>query len=300
MLKYNTKINFCYRIHINMSYIDYYQVLGIDKNASDDEIKKAYRKQARKYHPDVNQGNKAAERKFKEVNEAHEVLSDASKRQKYDQYGSNWKNGGDSFTYDNEGFDSQYFSDFFNNMFGGGGGFGGNFRQRSRGEDLVADLSLNLRDVYQTHKRTLELNDKSLRITIPAGATDGQKIRLKGQGKPGIRGGEDGDLYLTFRIKPDPVFERNGNDLRADVPLDLYTALLGGEIEVETMGGNVKIKVKPETANGTKMRLRGKGFPVYKQEGDYGDLYISLQVALPTDLSDTEKALFQELARLRR
>ena len=285
-----------------MSYIDYYQVLEVNKNASNDEIKKAYRKQARKYHPDVNQGNKAAERKFKEVNEAHEVLSNANKRQKYDQYGSNWKNGGygdDPFTYDNEGFDSQYFSDFFNNLFGGGGG-GGNFRQRTRGENLVADLSLDLRDVYKTHKRTLELNGKSLRITIPAGVTDGQKIRLKGQGKPGIRGGESGDLYLTFRLKPDAIFERNGNDLRADVPIDLYTALLGGEIEVEAIGGNVKIKLKPETANGTKMRLRGKGFPVYKQDDDYGDLYINLQVTLPTQLSDTEKALFEQLAQLRK
>lgn len=290
-----------------MSYIDYYQVLGVNKGANETEIKKAYRNQARKYHPDVNQGNKAAERKFKEVNEAYEVLSDAEKRRKYDQYGSNWKNmgtGGDPFTYDSEGFDSQYFSDFFNNLFGGagGGGFGGGRRTRqARGENMVADLELNLRDVYETHKHTLDLaNGKNLRITIPAGVSDGQKIRLKGQGAPGAFGGEKGDLYVTFRIKPDPVFERKGADLYADVPVDLYTILLGGTIEVETLGGNVKIKLKPETANGTKMRLKGKGFPVYKQEGDFGDLYITLKVALPTDLSEAEKNLFQHLADMRK
>ncbi|WP_299458995.1 J domain-containing protein [uncultured Microscilla sp.] len=287
-----------------MSYIDYYQVLGVSKNASEAEIKKAYRNQARKYHPDVNQGNKEAERKFKEVNEAYEVLSNTEKRSKYDQYGSNWKNagaGGDSFTYDGEGFDSQYFSDFFNDLFGGGGGFGGGRRTRStRGENMVAELELNLRDVYQTHKRTLDINGKSLRVTIPAGIDDGQKIRLKGQGAPGAFGGEKGDLYITFRIHPDPVFERKGADLYADVSVDLYTALLGGNIEVETLGGNVKIKIKPETANGTKMRLRGKGFPVYKQADDFGDLYITLKVVLPTDLSEAEKTLFTHLAELRK
>lgn len=290
----------------NMSYIDYYQVLGVSKDASETEIKKAYRNQARKYHPDVNQGNKAAEKKFKEVNEAYEVLSDAEKRRKYDQYGSNWKHagaGGDPFTYNNEGFDSQYFSDFFNNLFGGAGpgGFGGNRRTRqSRGENLVADLELDLRDVYETHKRTLELNGKNLRITIPAGVSDGQKIRLKGQGASSPFGGEKGDLYVTFRIKPDSKFERKGADLHTEVPVDLYTALLGGNIEVETLGSNVKIKLKPETANGTKMRLKGKGFPVYKQEGDFGDLYITLKVSLPTNLSEAEKNLFQHLAELRK
>ena len=288
-----------------MNYIDYYKVLGISKSASEDEIKKAYRKQARKYHPDVNPDNKEAERKFKEVNEAYEVLSDATKRQKYDQYGSNWKQadqfgGSGPFTYDDgDGFDGQYFSDFFNNLFGGG--FRGGFGNRSfRGEDLTSELALDLRDVYQTHKHTIVLGEKQLRITIPAGVTDGQKIRLKGQGGESMRGGEKGDLYLTFRIRRDPVFERNGNDLHTNVSVDLYTALLGGTVEVNTLGGKVKVKLKPETANGTKMRLKGKGFPVYKQGGDFGDLYITLQVALPTKLSQEEKILFQTLADLRK
>ena len=286
-----------------MNYINYYNVLGIDKSASDDEIKKAYRKQARKYHPDVNPDNKEAERKFKEVNEAYEVLSDATKRQKYDQYGSNWKHadqfGGGPFTYDSQGGDAQYFSDFFNNLFGGG--FRGGFGNRSfRGEDLTSELALDLRDVYQTHKHTIVLGEKQLRITIPAGVTDGQKIRLKGQGGEGMRGGEKGDLYLTFRIRRDPVFERNGQDLHANIPVDLYTALLGGTIEVNTLAGKVKVRLKPETPNGTKMRLKGKGFPIYKQEGDFGDLYITLQVELPTKLSNEEKALLEQLAALRK
>lgn len=286
-----------------MNYIDYYQVLGISKQASDDEIKKAYRKQARKYHPDVNPDNKEAERKFKEVNEAYEVLSDSSKRKKYDQYGNDWKHadqfqGGDPFTYGNA--DSQYFSDFFNNLFGGSG-FRGSFGNQSfRGEDYTSELALDLRDVYQTHKHTIVLGEKNLRITIPAGVTDGQKIRLKGQGGEGMQGGERGDLYLTFRIKPDPIFERKGNDLHAKVPVDLYTALLGGQIAVETLAGKVKIKLKPETPNGTKMRLKGKGFSVYKQTGDFGDLYITLQVMLPTQLSPEEKTLFETLAQLRK
>ncbi|OJJ17545.1 molecular chaperone DnaJ [marine bacterium AO1-C] len=286
-----------------MNYIDYYNVLGVNKGATQSEIKKAYRKQAQKYHPDLNPDNAEAERKFKEVNEAYEVLSDATKRQKYDQYGSNWKQadqfgGSGPFTYEGEGFDSQYFSDFFNNLFGGG--FRGGFGNRSfRGEDLTSELALDLRDVYQTHKHTIVLGEKQLRITIPAGVTDGQKIRLKGQGGEGMRGGEKGDLYLTFRIKRDPVFERNGQDLHTNVSVDLYTAMLGGTIEVNTLGGKVKVKLKPETANGTKMRLKGKGFPVYKQEGDFGDLYITLQVKLPTKLSQEEKTLFQTLADLR-
>lgn len=286
-----------------MNYIDYYQVLGISKQASDDEIKKAYRKQARKYHPDVNPDNKEAERKFKEVNEAYEVLSDTSKRKKYDQYGSDWKHadqfqGGDPFTYGNA--DSQYFSDFFNNLFGGGGFRGGFGNQSFRGEDYTSELALDLRDVYQTHKHTIVLGEKNLRITIPAGVTDGQKIRLKGQGGEGMQGGERGDLYLTFRVKPDPIFERKGNDLHTKVPVDLYTALLGGQIAVETLAGKVKIKLKPETPNGTKMRLKGKGFPVYKQAGDFGDLYITLQITLPTQLSQEEKTLFETLAQLRK
>lgn len=287
-----------------MNYINYYKVLGVDKGASASEIKKAYRKQAQKYHPDLNPDNKEAERKFKEVSEAYEVLSDATKRQKYDQYGSNWKHadqfgGGGPFTYNSDNFEGQYFSDFFNNLFGGG--FNGGFGNRSfRGEDLSSELALDLRDVYQTHKHTIVLGEKQLRITIPAGVTNGQKIRLKGQGGEGMRGGERGDLYLTFRIKPDPVFERKGSNLYAKVSVDLYTALLGGDIAVDTLAGKVKVKLKPETPNGTKMRLKGKGFPVYKQAGDFGDLYITLQVELPTKLSLEEKTLFQTLADLRK
>ena len=303
-----------------MAFIDYYQVLGLSKTASTEEIKKAYRKLARKYHPDMNPNDKEAERKFKEANEANEVLSDPEKRKKYDAYGENWKHadeiekqrqqqgsagyggfgGGDPYTY-SQGFEGQDFSDFFEQMFGrqAGGGFGGGGGRRSsqfKGQDLEASLSLNLRDIYRTQKQTITVNGKQVRITIPAGIANEQKIKLKGYGGPGMNGGPAGDLYITFHIQEDRQFKRINNDLFATVPIDLYTALLGGEVLVDTMDGQVKIKVKPETQSGSKMRLKGKGFPVYKNEGVFGDLIVTFEVKLPTNLSDKQKELIKQLA----
>ncbi|WP_332020722.1 J domain-containing protein [Kaistella sp.] len=306
-----------------MAYIDYYKILGIDKNASAEDIKKAYRKLARKYHPDVNPGDKEAERKFKEINEANEVLSHPENREKYDKYGEHWKHGEEyekarqqqqhskqSESYggfsDADFGEGEDFSDFFQSMFGGGAGSGfgrsarGSTSGKFRGQDISAELNLHLRDAATTHQQTFEINGKKVRITIPAGIADGQKIKLKGHGSPGYNGGPNGDLYITFNIAEDPHFKRNGDQLSAEVIVDLYTAVLGGEVIVKTLDGSVNLKVKPGTQNGTKARLKGKGFPVYKKEGEFGDLVVTYHVKIPTNLSEKEKDLFQQLKDLQR
>ncbi len=291
-----------------MAYIDYYQVLGVDKTASQDDIKKAFRKLARKYHPDLNPNDATAKDKFQAINEANEVLSDPEKRKKYDEYGEHWKHA-DEFEAQKRaqqqagaggfggfgGQDADGFSDFFEQMFGhrtrGGGGANTGFR----GQDFHADLNLSLRDAAQTHKQILTVNGKNVRITIPAGVANGQVIKLKGYGGEGINGGPAGDLYITFVIAEDPVFKRLGDELYVDVDIDLYTALLGGEKLVDTLDGQVKLKVKPETQNGTKVRLKGKGFPVYKKEGRFGDLIVTYSVKLPTNLTEQQKELFRKI-----
>lgn len=299
------------------AFIDYYQILGIGKDADEKAIKKAYRKLARKYHPDLNPGDQEAEKKFKEVNEANEVLGNPENRKKYDKYGKDWEHAdeiekqrraqqqyqsaGRSRDYSKGGGDAD-FSDFFESMFGGQSSAGGGdpFGRRSprfRGQDFHASLSLKLSDVYQTQKQTVVVNGKNLRFTIPAGIKDQQEIKIKGQGGQGVNGGPAGDLYIRFDIVNDTPFHREGDDLYLEVPLDLYTALLGGEITVETMDGKVRLKVKPETDNGAKVKLKGKGFPVYKKEGNFGDLYLTYQVVLPKNLTEEEKALFRQLAK---
>ena len=302
-----------------MAYIDYYKILGVDKNASQDDIKKAFRKLARKYHPDLNPNDPSAKDKFQEINEANEVLSDPEKRKKYDEYGEHWKHadefeaqkkarqhaggggggfsgfGGDggSYWYSSDG-DAGGFSDFFESMFGHRGG-GGRGNAGFRGQDFNAELHLSLRDAARTHKQVLNVNGKQVRITIPAGVADGQVIKLKGYGGEGINGGPAGDLYITFKIAEDSVFKRLGDDLYVDVEMDLYTAVLGGEKVIDTLEGKVKLKIKPETQNGAKVRLKGKGFPVYKKEGQFGDLIITYSVKIPTNLTDRQKELFREL-----
>lgn len=305
-----------------MGYIDYYKVLGIDKKATPEEIKKAYRKLARKYHPDVNPGDKEAEKKFKELNEANEVLSHKENREKYDKYGENWKHGeeqekaqqqyqsqrgGNYGNYSGADFgEGEDFSDFFQSMFGGGGtrgGFGQNSRGSAsgkfKGQDVSAELNLNLREVAVSHQQTFEINGKKVRITIPAGVADGQKIKLSGHGNPGQNGGPNGDLFITFNIKEDPHFKRKGDDLTSEVEIDFYTAVLGGEVLIKTLDGSVNLKVKPETQNGTKVRLKGKGFPRYKKEGEFGDLFVTYMIKIPTHLTEKEKELFQQLKDLK-
>ena len=299
-----------------MEFIDYYKILGLDKNATADDIRKAYRKLARKHHPDLNPNDKDAHKKFQQINEANEVLSDPEKRKKYDQYGKDWQHADEferarqqqrQYQSANRGqqefsgdFGGEDFSDFFSSLFGGGnGGRSRNRQTKFRGQDFQAELHLKLRDAYNTHQQMLTVNGKNLRITIPAGIENGQKIKLKGHGGPGISGGPNGDLYITFQIEDDPMFKRLGNDLYATSEIDLYTAILGGETTVDTFNGKVKLKVSAGTQNGTKVRLKGKGFPVYKQEGHFGDLYITYQVKIPVNLTEKEKQLFTELSKLK-
>jgi len=292
-----------------MEFIDYYKILGVNKNASDEDIKKAYRKLARKLHPDLNPNDKEAHHKFQQVNEANEVLSDPEKRKKYDQYGKDWQHA-DQFEQQRRsqaqspfGHGEQFagnadsdFSSFFESMFGGSG----RSRQtKFRGQDFNAELKLKLTDAMLTQQQTLTVNGKNIRITIPAGVENGQVIKLKGYGAPGVNGGPAGDLYITFIIAPHPRFKRLGNDLYTNATIDLYTALLGGETTIETLTGKVKLKVNPETQSGAKIRLKGKGFPVYKKEGETGDLYVTYEVQLPTNLTEKQKALLTELSKLK-
>jgi curved DNA-binding protein len=297
-----------------MEFIDYYGILGLAKSATQEEIKKAYRKLARKYHPDLNPNNKEAEKKFKEINEAHEVLSHPENRKKYDQYGKDWKHAdayeearkqqGQSQSRQSTGQRTQTggeysgdFSDFFESMFGGAGRQ--NSQTRFRGQDIQAELHLQLTDVSKTQQQTLTVNGKNIRLTFPAGIENGQIIKIAGHGAPGVNGGPNGDLYITFSIENNTSFKRDGNNLHSSVELDLYTALLGGDIFVNTFDGKVKLKVAPETQPGTIVKLKGKGFPVYKKDGEFGDLYITYSVKLPTGLSEEEKELLSTLKNKR-
>ncbi|MEL1244977.1 J domain-containing protein [Flavobacterium sp. DGU11] len=293
-----------------MEFIDYYKILEIPKTADDGMIKKAYRKLARKYHPDLNPNDKEAEKKFKQLNEANEVLGNPENRKKYDQYGKDWKHAEE---FEKSGYQpnqsqssgrqqsssgfSGDFSDFFQSMYGGQSS--GRQQSRFRGQDLNAELHLGLADVLTSKKQTLTVNGKNIRITIPAGVENGQIIKIHGHGTPGSTGGPNGDLYITFLIADDPVFKRDGSNIYINVTIDLYTAMLGGEAVINTLDGKVKMKVAPETQPGTKVKLKGKGMPVYKKEGEFGDLYVTYAIQLPSKLSEEEKKLFTELSNIR-
>ncbi len=296
-----------------MAFIDYYKILGLDKTASESDIKSAYRKLARKYHPDLNPNDKEAEQKFKEINEANEVLRDPENRKKYDTYGENWKHseefekqqqqqrqyqGGNQQSYSGD-FSGGDYSDFFESMFGGRASGSSSGTNRFIGQDFNAELHLDLKEAYTTHKRTLTINNKKISITLPAGIKNGQTIKIAGQGGDGSNGGPKGDLYISFVIENHTKFKLDQDNLYETVDLDLYTALLGGDIMVDTFDGKVKLKVAPETQNGTKVKLKGKGFPVYKKEGHFGDLYITYDIKLPQHLTEKEKELISELAKER-
>ena len=294
-----------------MAFTDYYKILEIPKTASPDDIKKAYRKLARKYHPDLNPKDKEANKRFQLINEANEVLSDPEKRKKYDQYGEDWAHA-DQFEKARQSqqsssrrqsenpfegdFGTGEYSDFFEQFFGAGAG---RRTAQFRGSDYQAELHLSLRDAAKTHQQTLTVNGKNIRITIPAGVENEQVIKLRGHGGPGANGGPAGDLFITFVIEPDRVFKRSGNDLYTNIDLDLYTAVLGGEVMVETLDGKIKLKINPETQNGAKTRLKGKGFPVYKKDGSFGDLYVTYNVLIPQNLTQQQRELFTELSKLK-
>lgn len=323
-----------------MEYRDYYKILGVAKTADQDAIKKAYRKLARQYHPDVNPGDKKAEERFKDINEAYEVLSDPEKRQKYDQFGAQWQQyeraGGrpDDFwqqwggaaqgsrqtytrTVSPEEFEQIFgqggeggFSDFFEALFGSMGGrrttgFGagsgfGEPRPR-RGRDVEHPVEITLEEAFQGTTRLLQREDgRQTEVKIPRGAKTGTRVRLSGEGGAGAAGGAAGDLYLRVEVLPHNRFERDGDDLKVTVPVDLYTAVLGGRVEVPTLAGPVKLTIPPETANGRIFRLRGQGMPQLRAPEQRGDLYATIDVQLPRGLSEKERNLFEQLRDLRK
>lgn len=299
---------------------DYYKVLGIEKNATEADIKKAYRKLAVKYHPDKNQGNKAAEEKFKEVNEANDVLSDPEKRKQYDQFGENWQHyqqaganpnanrpgggynyggnpGGAESPFGGEG--GQPFSDFFENIFGQrSAGQRGRRNGAVSGNDYQAELDLTLEEAYTGANKSFTLNGQQSSIKLKPGIEDGQVLKLKGKGAPGINGGAAGDLFLTIKVSPHLLFRREGANLHYDVHVPLYTAVLGGKAEVNTLSGILKIDIPSGTQNDRVLRLKGKGMPVYNKTDEWGNLYLTIKVDIPTHLSEKEKSLFEELASL--
>ena len=308
-----------------MEFKDYYKIIGVDKNASQDEIKKAYRKLAMKYHPDRNQDNKKAEEKFKQVTEANEVLSDPEKRKKYDTLGSNWKQyqsqgqGFEDFysNYGRGGGGAQYsysgnlddlfgnisgFSDFFESFFGRSGAAADRTQSvRSRkGQDFEATLYIPLIETYNGTTKEISVGGKRVRVKISPGTKDGKKLRLKGLGNEGMNGGEKGDLYLTLKIEKDPYFDLDGNDLYYDLYVDLYTAVLGGKKQVITLGGKtINITIPEGTDSGKVLRLKGLGFPISENSKIYGDLLVRIKVELPQNLTNDEKKLFEKLASIR-
>ncbi|MGD2205282.1 MAG: J domain-containing protein [Anaerolineae bacterium] len=321
-----------------MEYRDYYKILGVDKNATEKDIKQAFRRLARQHHPDVNPDDPRAEERFKEINEAHEVLSDPEKRQKYDRLGADWQRfqqrGGrpGDFNWNQwttggpgEGVHVRYgtpedledlfgeaspFSDFFSQIFGGMGGApgGGGFQyQRGpqgrqpramRGQDYEQPVEISLREAYQGTSRILQKDSQRLEIKIPAGAKTGTRVRMSGEGGAGAGGGPAGDLYLRVTVMPDPRFERKGDDLHTTVTADLYTMVLGGNVRVPTMAEEVVLTIPPNTQNGRIFRLRGKGMPRLRQPDQHGNLYVKVEARLPTRLTPREQELFEELQQI--
>lgn len=314
-----------------MAFIDYYKVLGLDRTATPTDIRKAYRKLAKQYHPDINKDDPQAQERFQEINEANEVLSDPEKRKRYDEYGEHWAHA-EEYEAQRRQYEQQYgqgaqgtygdfssggfgsfnfggfgdftrsegntggFSDFFEQLFGGSRRSTGSHARR--GSDYEAELHLTLRDAAETHKQILSVGDKSIRVTIPAGVTDGQRLKLRGHGGEVPQGGIRGDLYITFRIVPDANFTRQGDDLSTTLTIPLTTALLGGEVPLPTLTGEVRMKVNAGIQPGSKVRLKGKGMPRYKKDNERGDLIVTINVHLPTTLTEDQRLLCIKLQQM--
>lgn len=311
-----------------MEYKDYYKILGVAKNAEQKDVQKAYRKLARQYHPDINPNNKEAEEKFKEINEAYEVLGDAEKRSKYDQFGQDWQRYEQAQQQQGAGFDpsqwarqqgqpggGQYYSystaedlqdlfgqggqysDFFESLFGQAGG---QTRSRGprRGQDAEATIQITLEEAYRGTSRMLSKDGREVEVKIPAGVKTGSRVRVPKQGTPGQAGGEAGDLYLSVDVLPNERFERRDNDLIAEVEVPLYTAMLGGKVAVPTLDGSVQLNIPPETQNEQLFRIRGRGMPALKQPSEKGDLFAKVKVRLPKNLTDEQRKLFEQLRDL--
>jgi len=318
-----------------MEYKDYYKILGVSRDVSEKEMKRAYRRLARQFHPDVNPDDKRAEEKFKEINEAYEVLGDSEKRAKYDQLGVNWQQwqrtghdpgqfdwsqwsaggpGGVRVEWNGDlgdlfgGAGGDMFSDFFRTLFGGMGGAGRTrtaddlFRRTTsqrtlRGQDMEIPVEITLEEALHGATRMLEQDGRRIQVKIPPGARDGSRVRVAGKGGPGS--GSRGDLYLNITVKSHPVLKREGDDLHCDVDVDLYTAVLGGEVRVPTPSGDVSLKIPPGTNSGKTFRLRGKGMPKPRAPKQRGNLMATVQVQIPQSLSTRERELFEELSSLR-
>ncbi len=291
---------------------DYYKILGVSRSASTEDIKKAYRNLARQYHPDHNPNNKEAETRFKQINEAYEVLSDSEKRARYDQLGRhyhqwrsgqgsgvNWSDfGGGSSSYRDMGSEGS-FADFISSIFGGGRGRDSSYRQPIRGQDVEEPIELSLEEAYNGTERTVLRGSKRRTVRIPPGTRDGMRVRVEGEGEAGFAGGAHGDLYLVVSVKPHPTFEWRDDDLYVDLKLPVYTAVLGGEANVPTLNGDVKLRIPPGTQSGKLFRVSGRGMPRIKQAGEFGNLYARVLIQIPTDLTGEELALFEKLASFR-
>lgn len=320
---------------------DYYELLGVDRNADQKEIRRAFRKLARQYHPDVNPGDAVAEERFKEINEAYEVLSDPEKREKYDRFGAQWRQyeraggrpedfnwsqwqaqpgarpaGGGYRTVTPEEFEQMFggtgaggFSDFFETLFGGSmGGFGQDFggretRTQTRpraGRDMEHEVQITLEEAFHGATRTLQYEDgREIQARIPRGVKTGSRVRLRGQGQPGLSGGAAGDLFLRVEVLPHDRFEREGDDLRTTVPVDLYVAILGGTVPVQAIDRQVRLNIPAGTENGKVFRLNGLGMPHLNNPQKRGDLYAEVSVQLPRNLTDRERELFEQLQEMR-
>lgn len=307
-----------------MEYKDYYKVLGVERKSTADQIKKAYRKLAVKYHPDKNPDNKKAEDRFKEISEAYEVLGNAEKRKKYDELGANWKQyeqqgfegfGGGGRRYSSQGSQADFgeffgggqggFSDFFEAFFGGsgftGGGFGSNVRggtrARPKGQDLSAELNLSLAEAYHGAERMIQLGDQRIRMKIKPGVRQGQTLRMKGKGQQSPYGGEAGDLLIKIQIASQNDMVREGNDLIQELPVDIYTAILGGKIKLNTLKGEVQVPVKAGVQANATLRLKGLGMPVYGKS-ETGNLLLKVKLKLPENMSEEERELIRQAAEI--
>jgi len=308
-----------------MTYKDYYKILGVGKTATQDEIKKAYRKLANKYHPDKNKGDKSGEEKFKDINEANGILSDPVKRKKYDQFGADWKQyeesgqqpggfdwskytggrSGQEHTMSQEEFNAMFgeegIGNIFETIFGQqGGGRSGRGSKASKGEDFEAETTLTLEEAYHGSTRLLKVHDQTIKITMKPGIADGQVLRVAGKGGRGSNGGSNGDLYITVRIAPHDEFQRRGNDLLCERTVELYTALLGGKTMIKTIKNTVNVDIPKETQNGKVLRLLGLGMPVYGAKNEFGNMYVTVIIHLPEHLSEQEIDLFKKLSLLRK
>ncbi len=315
-----------------MDYKDYYEILSVSRDASTEDIRKAYRRLARKYHPDVNPNNKEAEERFKEINEAHEVLTDPEKRRKYDQFGRSWQQyqqtGGDPGGFDwsqwyapgaqgapggqrqtyteyvdlNDLFGEGGFSDFFHNLFGGGGQRGARPSPFARGgRDIEQPVEVSLAEAFDGTVRVLQTGSRRLEVKIPPGVRTGSRVRVAGEGEPSPAGGPAGDLYLVVQVREHPQFRRQGDDLLLRLPVDLYTMVLGGEMTLQTLKGQrLALTIPPETRAGRTFRLRGQGMPKLRTPEEHGDLLVEVYPEIPQELTEKDQELFRQLAELRR